>query len=209
MPELRDLLEGAVDPPAPLDLDRLGRKVAAGRRRRRMTTVAAVLAVLLGGGALALRAGSDGRSDDVVLSPSASTTEGTPTTAATGPGGDRWPDCTEDDLRIVVDDAAEQPAFTVHPVAGAPECVLMTVFTFTFLDPVDLPNPIAMRTGMVWNQEGQAPMSFAPREMPLSAQPQTALGDCGLEAGQTYRARVDTTIEGFGPQLPTAPERTC
>lgn len=213
MPELRDLLEGAVDPPAPLDLDHLGRRVAAGRRRqrrRRATTLAAVLAVLLGGGALALRAGSDGRSGDGEVDTAATSTPSTtPTTAPSGTGAPPWPDCTEADFDLVPNEGGEQPSLTVHPVAGAPECVLTTLMTFTFLDPVDLPNPLGMETGMLWNQEDQGPLTFMPMEVTLNLTPPAALVECGLEAGHGYRVRAETTIVGFGPLPSTPPADMC
>ncbi|HEV7759847.1 MAG TPA: hypothetical protein VGO78_12695 [Acidimicrobiales bacterium] len=62
MPDLRDLLNDAVDRPAPLDLDGLGHRVARHQRRRRMATItaAAALAILMGAAALVLAQGADG-----------------------------------------------------------------------------------------------------------------------------------------------------
>jgi hypothetical protein len=89
MPDLHELLNDAVDAPAPLDLDGLGRRVARRRQRRRaLVAGAAVIAMaLVGAGAVALasRAGNgDETGNDIEMVPPAGDEDG-PGTGTTDP----------------------------------------------------------------------------------------------------------------------------
>jgi hypothetical protein len=98
MPDLRDLLNGAVDRPAPLDLDGLGHRVARHQRRRRLATItaAAAVAVLMGAAVLALvrTAGDDPdlridpqeRPDGAIVDPDTTTPPGSTSTTTAGTG---------------------------------------------------------------------------------------------------------------------------
>jgi hypothetical protein len=84
MPDLRDLLRGAVDDPTPLDLDELAHRVGHDERRRRLAVIGAAAAVLVLVGAaavaLAIRAG-DTDVDIAPIHPSPDAVPGSGTTA--------------------------------------------------------------------------------------------------------------------------------
>jgi hypothetical protein len=92
MPDLRDLLEGSIDRPAPLDIDQLGHRVARRQRNHRIARLAAAVTVVVavGGVALAL-ARNAGDGNDVRTVPPAGegsgSTEPEPTTTITEPTG--------------------------------------------------------------------------------------------------------------------------
>lgn len=106
MVDLRELLDGAVDPPA-LDLDVLGRRLTRRRRRRRVVRAAAAVVVVgatAGIGALALRSGAD-HGDEIEMPP-AGEVDGSTAVVEGGPEG--APPCAEPD-------GAEEGASVQHP----------------------------------------------------------------------------------------------
>jgi hypothetical protein len=213
MPELHDLLERAVDPPAPLDLDVLGQRVAAHRRRRRRTTIgAAGVAVLLGGGAVvALTSTQDERSTDVDVAIESTDDVLQPTDLGLGALGigasgatSEWPDCTDADVEVV---PAEPAGITLLPKDGMQPCALTIGMTMTFRDPAtdeplaDVePNPLRLPSGIIWGQHDQGPLTLGPIEAQLRLEPEAGLVQCeGIEPGELYKVTVETTFEGFGP----------
>jgi hypothetical protein len=105
MADLRELLDGAVDPPA-LDLDVLGRRLTRRRRRRSVARAAAIVLVVgatAGVGALALRSGAD-HGDDIEMPPAGRIDDST--VVVGGPDG--VPPCAEPD-------GAEDGASVEHP----------------------------------------------------------------------------------------------
>jgi hypothetical protein len=91
MPDLRDLLEGAVDRPAPLDIDQLGHRVARRQRNRRIARLAAAVTVVAVGGVALALARSAGDGDNVRTVPPAGEgsggTDPEAITTTTEPGG--------------------------------------------------------------------------------------------------------------------------
>jgi hypothetical protein len=223
MPELHDLLDRAVDPPAPLDLDGLGRRVAAHRRRRRRTTIgAAVVAVLLGGGAVvALTAARDERSTDVDVAVESTDDVLQPTDLGLGAlgigvsgAGSDWPDCTDADVEVV---PAEPAGITLLPKDGGQPCALQLVMTMTFRDPAtgeplaDVePNPLRLPSGIIWGQHDQGQLTLGRIEAQLRLEPEAGLVQCdGIEHGELYKVTGETTFEGFGPSPDVTLEDIC
>jgi hypothetical protein len=151
MPDLRDLLEGAVDSPVPFDLDAVGRRVDSHHRRRRVTTVGtavAVLAILVAATSALL--GDDG--GDKVDTRPANSSDGTATTVgdgtattdtgtdAAGPGDERA--CSADDVAVTPLDEqlGHQGDFFLDVAIAASEpsggaCAIDNDVTFTLRDP--------------------------------------------------------------------------
>jgi hypothetical protein len=69
MPDLRELLHGAVDRPDPLDLDGLGRRVRRQQRQRRIALASVIVMVVLAGGVAVALATRQGGGADVDLAP--------------------------------------------------------------------------------------------------------------------------------------------
>jgi hypothetical protein len=216
MPDLRDLLNDAVDRPAPLDLDGLGHRVARHQRHRRVATItaAAIVMVLVGAAAsLALRVnGPDVQidpqrpPDGAVVDPDTTTTPSTtPGTTAGAAGGSA---CTADDVDIVPsgDGATAQMAIILDVALrpGREPCTIETTATVALRYPdtgelIPLEgNPLTTDlSGVVDGPESDV----VPSLMTWSGCPADFHGNA---------ATIEVVVEGFGTyEGETAPPGMC
>jgi hypothetical protein len=217
MPDLRDLLNDAVDRPAPLDLDGLGHRVARHQRHRRVATItaAAIVMVLVGAAAASLAGRADSPDVDIDRVPLAtegsttvpsSTTPGTtPGTTAGAAGGSA---CTADDVDIVPsgDGATAQMAIILGVALrpGREPCTIATTATVAlrYTDTGDLipleGNPLTTDvSGVVDGAESDVVRSF----MTWSGCPADFHGNA---------ATIEVVVEGFGTfRGETAPPGMC
>jgi hypothetical protein len=215
MPDLRDLLNDAVDRPAPLDLDGLGHRVARHQRHRRMATITAAAAlVVLMGAALAL-VRTVGHDPDVRIDPQQPPTSAvdpdttTPsTTAGTTAGAAGGSACTADDVDIVPsgDGATAQMAIILGVALrpGREPCTIETTATVALrypdtgeLIPLEGNPPTTDLSGLV----DQAESDVVPSLTTWSGCPADFHGNA---------ATIEVVVDGFGTYRgETAPPGMC
>jgi hypothetical protein len=221
MPELRDLLEGAVEHPAPLDMGDLANRVTRHRRRQRVATygTAVLLVCLLGALALAARRSGSGDDVDITIPPgtdepvthpstTASTAPDTTTSTSQAGTGGALPACTPDDLDVTPtgEGATAQMAVYADVAATGRACALDTTVTITLRDattdePLDVTGNPATATLSGSVGPGQ----------PGIGQSSLVWSGCvpGVAAEATIEVTVEAAVDGLGTYRGTSLTPRC
>lgn len=215
MPDLRELLEGAVDAPAPFDLGDVGRRVGRQQRRRRSAFVGVAVAALaiVAGAAVAARDDGGDRVDTEPASPATdSGPDGSPTTKPEGVTS--TPRCTADDLSVdVVPGVPDTDGDLYLGLSALPAdidaepCTIDTTVTFTLRD---------VGTDQVLEVEGNGvgvPMVGVAGggQSGASSMNEVIWTGClpGVAAGDRGEAVVEAEVEGIGTYRATTGGPVC